>query len=206
MSWDRSLRIFLSVAVIAAFAACGGGSSVTPLAGSAADSSASVATPPQELQIAQAPTSTIKQIDAVKGRDDLNLGLWQFEEPLQIVSDDTLSLPRFSAGCSVTDPLFGIWYLSLKSFTVAQQPVTIQACNFKSKGVSVANFYIVEIDVSLSSVVIQTLSDPVTVDANGEWTFYANAKGYEFAADNLYAFWVANYTGSGTPGETSVSL
>lgn len=158
--------------------------------------------PPSTLQVTQAPTATIKQIDAEKRRDDL-LGPWQFEAPLQVVSDDTLSLPRFVRTCSPRNPLLGIWYLSLANFTVDQQPVTIPACSFSSKGVSVANFYVIEIDVSLSGVVISTLSQPVQVDPNGQWTFSANAKLYSFAADNIYAFWVANYTGAGTPPITT---
>ncbi len=197
--WRRRLVGIATALAVIVLTACGGGtSSIAPATG-VGPSNDAIAAPPAGLEITQAPTARIKQIDAAKGRDDLNLGDWQFEEPLQVVSDDTLSLPFFVKTCTPSNPLFGIWYLSLTNFSVAQQPVTIPACTFNSKGVSVANFYIIEVDVSLSGVVISTLSQPVQVDPNGEWTFSANAKEYSFAADNIYAFWVANYTGTGTP-------
>ena len=199
MSWDRQLRIMVSAAAIVGLAACGGGgmTGVAP-PGATGSASDSVAAPPKGLELTQAPSSTIKQVDAAKRRDDINLGQWQFEEPLQVVSDETLSLPKFVRSCTPIDPLFGIWYLSLTNVTVVQQPVTIPACSFRTKNVSIANFYIVQIDVSLSGVVVTTLSQPV-VATGDSWTFNANAKAFSFQADHIYAFWVANYTGTGSP-------
>ncbi|MGC2129435.1 MAG: hypothetical protein WA629_04975 [Candidatus Aquilonibacter sp.] len=199
MSWDRQLRIVVSAAAIAVLAACSGGMSGVAPQVSGGTSNDTVPAPPKELQVTQAPTATIKQVDAAKGRDDLNLGQWQYEVPLAVTPGYSLtSLPFLNTCENSPSPLLGIWYLTLKSITVAQQPVTIPACKFTSKAVSTANFYIVQVDVSLSGVVVTPLSQPVVVSGK-TWTFYANAKGYTFAADNIYAFWVGNYTGTGTP-------
>ena len=199
MSWDRQLRIVVSAAAIAVLAACSGGMSSMAPASGGGTSADTVPAPPKELQVTQAPTATIKQVDAAKGRDDLNLGQWRYEVPLAVTSGYSLTSLSFLNTCqNAPSPLFGFWYLTLSSITVAQQPVTIPACRFTSKATSVANFYIVQVDVSLSGIVVTPLSQPVVVSGN-TWTFYANAKAYTFAADNIYAFWVANYTGTGTP-------
>ncbi len=202
MAWDRPFRVLVSAAAIAALAACGGGmSNIAPTAGTGA-ANAALPAPPKELQITQAPTAAIKQIDAAKGRDDINLGQWIYEEPLAVTANESLTNVWFAPCTAQPTPLLGFWYLALTSTTVAQQPVTIPACKL-TKGQSAANFYIVEVDVSLSGVAITPLSNPAVVDGNGEWTFYANAKIYDFAADNIYAFWVAQSTAPpSTPSPT----
>jgi len=194
MSWDRQIRIVVSAAAIAVLAACSGGMSGVAPQAAGGTSNDTMPAPPKELQITQAPTATIKQVDAAKGRDDLNLGQWVYEVPLAVTPSYSLtSLPFLNTCQNSPSPLFGFWYLALTSVTVAQQPVTIPACKFVAKGVSVANFYIVEVDVSLSGVVVTPLSQPVVVSGN-TWTFSANAKDYTFAADAIYAFWVAEST------------
>jgi hypothetical protein len=201
--WDRQLRIVVSAAAIAVLAACSGGmSGVAPMT-AGGNSNDTVPAPPKELQITQAPTATIKQIDAAKGRDDLNLGQWIYQVPLAVTQSYSLTSVSFLNTCQNSpSPLLGFWYLTLTSITVAQQPVTIPACRFTSKGVSTANFYIVEVDVSLSGVVVTPLSQPVVVTGN-TWTFSANAKDYTFAADAIYAFWVAQSTApTPTPSPT----
>ncbi len=194
MSWDRPLRVLVTAAAIAALAACGGGgtSGVMPSGGSAA-SNDTLPAPPKELQVTQAPTSRIQQIDAAKGRDDINLGQWIYEEPLAVTANQSLTNVWFAPCAAQSTPLFGFWYLALKNYTVNQQPVTIPACKL-AKGQSASNFYIVEVDVSLSGVVVTSLSNAAEVDANGEWTFNADTKVYDFAADSLYTFWVAQST------------
>lgn len=204
MSWDRQLRIVVSAAAIAVLAAsCSGGmSGIDPQAagGTANDT---LPAPPKELQVTQAPSATIKQVDAAKGRDDIKLGQWLYEVPLAVTSNESLtSLPFLNVCEASPSPLIGFWYLALSNVTVAQQPVTIPACKFTTKSPSIANFYIVEVDVSLAGVVVTPLSQPV-VASGDTWTFNANAKAYTFAADNIYAFWVADYTGTGTPASTS---
>jgi hypothetical protein len=194
MSWDRQLRTIVSAAAIAVLAACSGGMSGVAPQAPAGTSNDTIPAPPKELQITQAPTATIKQVDAAKRRDDLNLGQWTYEVPLAVTPDYSLtSVPFFNTCQNSPSPLLGFWYLTLTSITVDQQPVTIPACKFTSKGVSTANFYIVEVDVSLAGVTVTPLSQPVVVSGN-TWTFSANAKAYVFAADNIYAFWVAQST------------
>jgi hypothetical protein len=195
MSWDRQLRMVVSAAAIAVLAvACSGGMSGVAPQAAGGTSNDTLPAPPKELQITQAPTATIKQVDASKGRDDINFGQWVYEVPLAVTPSYSLtSLPFLNTCENSPSPLLGIWYLTLTSITVDQQPVTIPACHFMTKGVSTANFYIVEVDVSLSGVVVTPLSSPVVVSGN-TWTFNANAKVYSFAADNIYAFWVAQST------------
>jgi hypothetical protein len=195
MSWDRPLRVLVTAAAIAALAACGGGgaSSVMPSGASGASSNQTLPAPPKELEVAQAPTSRIQQIDAAKERDDINLGQWIYEEPLAVTANESLTNVWFAPCTAQATPLFGFWYLALTSYTVNQQPVTIPACKL-TKGQSASNFYIVEVAVSLSGVVVTPLSNPAIVDANGEWTFNADQKIYDFAADSLYTFWVAQST------------
>jgi hypothetical protein len=195
MSWDRQIRIVVSAAAIAVLAvACSGGMTGVAPQPAGGTSNDTLPAPPKELQITQAPTATIKQVDAAKGRDDINFGQWVYEEPLAVTFNESLTSVPFLSTCQNSpSPLLGIWYLSLSSFTVAQQPVTIPACRSITKGFSTANLYLVEVDVSLSGVVVTALSSPVVVSGN-TWTFNANAKVYAFQADNIYAFWVAQST------------
>jgi hypothetical protein len=192
--WDRQLRIVVSAAAIAVLAACSGGMSGIAPQAAGGTSNDTLPTPPKELQVTQAPSATIKQIDAAKGRDDINLGQWVYEVPLAVTANESLtSLPFLNVCENSPSPLIGFWYLALTSVTVAQQPVTIPACKFTTKNQSTANLYIVEVDVSLAGVVVTPLSQPVVASGN-TWTFNANAKVYTFAADNIYSFWVAQST------------
>jgi len=189
------LRGALVAVALALVAGCAGGStsSMTPSTVISPDSMH------DNLQATSAPTDRIKAIDAAKERDDL-LGGWTFEEPLEVASGDTLALPRLVKSCSPLSPLFGYWYLSLKDFTVPNQTVTVPACTATSKAkvVDPSTFYIVEIDVSLSGVAVTGISSPPVV-VGDTWQFSGNAKVFSFSADHIYAFWVAQYTGTGTP-------
>jgi hypothetical protein len=196
----RRVVSIAGLVIVVALTACGGGgtSSLTPAA-STGGANAPYAAPPSPLQLTQAPTATINRIDAEKRRDDL-LGPWQFEEPLQVGANYSLSVPFYVRSCTPQFPLLSPWYLVLQTLEVPQSPVTIPACNFTSKNVNVSNFYIVQVDVDLQGLVVAVtpLSQPVVVSGN-QWTFSANAKIYTFNPDNVYSFWVANYTGTGTP-------
>jgi hypothetical protein len=198
MSWDRPLRVLVTAAAIAALAACGGGGASGSMPSAGAASNNTLPAPPKELEVTQAPTSRIQQIDAAKERDDINLGQWIYEEPLAVTASETLTNVSFERCTAQPTPLFGFWYLALMSYTVNQQPITIPACSL-TKGQSASNFYIVEVAVSLSGVVVTPLTNPAIVDGNGEWTFNADQKVYDFAADSLYTFWVAQST---TPAST----
>jgi hypothetical protein len=205
MSLGR-IRLIAAAAAIALATACAGGG--TPaLPGQTATQSASgssngtnVATlaPPAGLQTAQAPASTIKRVDAEKGRDDLDLDVWDFEEPLQVDSSGALTSLPYISFCSPLDVLFGVWYLALNDTSLPMGATTIPACSMLTKG-STANFYVVQVDVSLEDgVVITPLAGPVQSDGK-EWTFSQLVKADTLQADHLYSFWVANYTGTGTP-------
>ncbi|HTZ55306.1 MAG TPA: hypothetical protein VMB20_09600 [Candidatus Acidoferrum sp.] len=197
--WHRRVVGIASLVAAIALSACGGGTSNMPASASTDSATAPDVGPPSPLQLTQAPTATINRIDAEKRRDDL-LGPWQFEEPLQVGANYTLSVPSYVRSCTPQIPLLAPWYLTLETLEVPQAPVTIPACKFTTKNVSVANFYLVQIDVDLQglTVAVTPLSSPVVVSGN-QWTFNAIQKIYTFNPDNIYSFWVANYTGTGTP-------
>lgn len=198
--WRRRFVGIASALVMIALTACGGGGTSNMAPPTTGNGAAPDVAPPSPLQLTQAPTATIKKIDAEKRRDD-TLGPWQFEEPLQVGANYSLSVPFYVRSCTPQLPLLAPWYLVLQTLEVPQSPVTIPACTFTPKNVSIANFYIVQVDVDLQAltVTVSPLSSAVVVSGKNQWTFNADQKIFTFNPYNVYSFWVANYMEAGTP-------
>jgi hypothetical protein len=222
MSWDLRFRTLLGAAVIVILAACSGGagSSITPSSTAAgAGQSAS------RLQSTAAPSQRIQDLYARKAvqRGSLQdpLANWVFLEPLA-ATDSTQVL--FSTLGSVTscanpiDPIFGgHWYLSLTNFTLPVSTISLPSCTLPASVASLAkarpdaiapagngNIYIVEIDAGLIYLSTTPIAGPALNGGPSTFLFGPFNGNLSFDQFSVYAFFLAEYTGTGTP--TTVTI
>jgi hypothetical protein len=226
MSRNRWLPALLAVTTLAAGCAGGSTPSAPPLAQQGISDSAQ---PSQHFKTTTAPAEAIKKID--ESVDSTSQSpTWQFLEPLQISDTGTFSLPRNVTTCSPIDPIFGIWYIALDSFTLPMNSVSLPSCavaapawkgwTFAKKRTagapaagSYSNLYIVELSVGLFSTNVTPIAGPVV--ANGSaWDFQPMESSLSFTRFSLYSFFVASYNGptfaqpnvTCEPGSTTCSL
>lgn len=220
--WRRQLAGIASALAIVALAACAGGgtSSVVPVQG-----------PQQPAGPTGASTSRLvttttpqKQIQAIYARKAVARGSikdplanWVFVEPLAVTDQAVFSVPSFVTKCAKIDPIFqGLWYLSLSNFSDPLSQITIPGCTLPATTSSdVAryhsdavlpsgngNVYIVEIDVGFISLTTTPVAGPAI--GASTFTFGRLETNLAFQSFHLYSFFVAEYTGTGTP--TTVSI
>jgi hypothetical protein len=222
MAWHRFMVAAFTAASITLAAGCAGGSSTSPL-GTGQQPVGSSGQTASRLQSTTAPSERVQDIKKRAGvtRGDSRdpLANWIFVEPLAIADTNgnaITSVPQWVTQCASIDPIFdGVWYLSLSNFSLnfAQQqfpsctlPSTSASDVAKRDGVPVSgngNVYIVEIDVGLISLTTTPVAGPALAAGN---TFLIGTIDSTLTFDqfHLYAFYLAEYTGTGTPTTQSI--
>jgi hypothetical protein len=214
------------VAVLTLAAGCAGGSSSTLPLGNSAQNDA--AAPSHYLSATSAPAQSVKKIDdAVAGGGGSSSSptpLWQFVEPLDVSDSGTFSVPSSVTQCAPMDPLFGVWYLALKSFTTPMSYVTLPTCTIATPApagrvlTSVrtaaviqsptpgpdSNLYLVELQVGLFSISLTPVAGPAYITPSNTWYFPALENNLSFQKDTIYSFYVSAYGGTGTPATISI--
>jgi hypothetical protein len=213
------------VAVLTLAAGCAGGSSSTLPLGNSAQNDA--AAPSHYLSATSAPAQSVKKIDdavAGGGSSSSPTPLWQFVEPLDVSDSGTFSVPSSVTQCAPMDPLFGVWYLALKSFTTPMSYVTLPTCTIATPApagrvlTSVrtaaviqsptpgpdSNLYLVELQVGLFSISLTPVAGPAYITPSNTWYFPALENNLSFQKDTIYSFYVSAYGGTGTPATISI--
>jgi hypothetical protein len=221
--WRHRLVGFGSVLALLAVTACGGGgvapNLVPPGSGQSGQSTS-------RFQATTPPSKRIQDIYARKavqrGSIQDPLANWVFLEPLS-VTDSTQVL--FSAPLSITkcatpiDPIFGgNWYLSLTNFTLPVSTISLPSCTLpattsstlaKARPDAIApagngNIYIVEIDAGLIYLSTTPIAGPALNGGPSTFLFGPENGNLSFSQFSVYAFFLAEYTGTGTP--TTVTI
>lgn len=218
---NRWIAVAFAATAIALAAGCAGGSSTSSLV----PGQPSADTPSQSTRLAptSAPANQISELEqrkgVTRGTPEDPLANWVFLAPLAI-SDvsgtGVFNLPSFVTRCSSIDPIFGgLWYLALSNFSVTVPQVQLPGCAIPSTTSSVAhrdgvlpagnnNIYIVEIDLGIFSLSTTPLEGPAVLGANNSFVFGEQTDSLSFQSWNLYAFFIAEYTGTGTPSTQSI--
>lgn len=221
--WGRRLVGIAGALAAIALAACAGGgtSGITPTVqpGGAIGQSTS------RLQATSAPDLQVRTIQAhaaaVSHTPPPNpLANWVFLEPLAVTDTAAVSVPPWVKKCTSISPIFGgLWYLSLSNFTVPLQAVTIPSCTLPASSTTSAvaglyhpdaivpsgngNIYIVEVDVGLISLTTTPVGGPA-LGTGATFLFGPLESSLTIKKDHVYAFFVAEYTGTGTPATVSI--
>lgn len=220
MSWDRSNRVLVSAAAIVVLAACAGGMSNVGPTTSIESSNNAVPAPPKGLQLAQAPTATIKQLEA-QTRPNATvpspspsaapgnpLTNWQLLEPLYITPALSFKVLPWIKQCSTIDLVQGVWYLGLFNFSMPLSPFDLPACTIPSPAQSQVfaaerpdsvlpstRLYVVEFDVDFAS----TTSTPIASESpNSTSNFQMEPleSAVTYKPGHLYAFFLAEWLGA----------
>ncbi len=218
----RLVGIACAVAVIALAACSGGGtSSVTPSlqpGGTAPQSTSrlmATSAPDQQIRNIQAHAASVKRTPPPNP-----FANWVFLEPLAVTDTAAVSVPPWVTKCASIDPIFGgLWYLSLSNFTVPLQAVTIPSCTLPASLTSEAvagafhpdaivpsgngNIYIVEVDVGLISLTTTPVAGPA-LGTGATFLFGPDESSFIIQKYHVYAFFVAAYTGTGSPPTVSI--
>jgi hypothetical protein len=223
MAWNRLMVAGIAAASIALAAGCAGGSSTSPLAvGQQPTGSSDQIT--SRLQATSAPSERIADIErkagVTRGTPQDPLANWVFVEPLAISDaggNATISVPSFVTGCASIDPILGgLWYLSLSSFDLNFYQQQFPACTLpstasvnvaKRDGVPVSgggNVYIVQLDVGLISLSTTPVAGPALDGANDTFLIGSINPTLTFEPWHIYAYFLAEYTGTGTPATQSI--
>ena len=221
MALNRWLPAVLAAAGIVLASGCAGGSTSSLVPG---QSGGGIGQSTSRLQATSAPTQQVRNIesrDAVGGTPQDPLANWTFLEPLAVTDSAAFSVPPRVTKCSVIDdPIFGgLWYISLSNFSAPLSQIQLPSCtlpatassiiaaNYRSDAIAPAgngNIYIVEIDVGIISLATTPIAGPAS-DATGTTFVFGNLESdLTFQKDHLYAFFLAEYTGTGQP--TTVSI
>jgi hypothetical protein len=212
MSRNRWLPALLAAATFVAGCSAGSGPTAPPLAQSGVSDSSQA---PQRLKTTRPTAATIKQIHAATTGPSSS-ATWQYLEPLYISNSGTFSVAQKSNTCAPMDPIFGVWYIALGSFSLAQNSSTLPSCTTSNTppyqgwakkrsagtGFKLAvpapppynNLYIVELSLVGFDVNVTPIAGPAVV--NGSTSSYQPlVSNLDFTGGGLYAFFVASYTG-----------
>jgi hypothetical protein len=113
-------------------------------------------------------------------------------------SDQNLDFSYPTKSC---DTLFqdAPWYVATSNLTLSLPDQTIDACVDTSTGtVATGNLYVVKVEIGWLTLQVEPLAGPASINGN-LWTFGPLQKSTAFSADSIYTFFVANWSGSGTP-------
>jgi hypothetical protein len=203
------LPALLAVTMLAA--GCAGGAIGTPSLSQQAIPNAPQSS--QRFSTTAAPAEGVKKIDATVGAAS-QTPTWQFIEPLRISESGAFSPAQNSPTCSPIDPIFGVWYLALSSFSLPMSSVSSPSCAIsanasraslnvtKNHPASIplstpglnSDLYIVELSVAGFDVNVTPIAGPaVTLGSN--WSFQPMENVLSFNRVTLYSFFVAKYNG-----------
>jgi hypothetical protein len=221
MSWDLRFRTILGVVTIVVLAACSGGgaSNITPSSVTGANGQGT-----SRFQPTTAPSKRIQDIYTRKavqrGSFQDPLANWIFLEPLSASDAAQISfgVPLSVTKCASIDPIFdGRWYLSLTNFTLPVLTITLPSCTLPATSSSVAkarpdaiapsgngNIYIVEIDAGLIYLSTTPIAGPALDGGPSTFLLGPINGNIGFSQFSVYAFFLAEYTGTGTP--TTVTI
>ena len=218
MAWNRWMPAAVAAAAITLAAGCAGGSSsLVPGQQSAGSTQTS-----SRLTTTSAPSKRVQEIYARKavsrGTVQDPLANWVFLEPVAITDTAAFSVPSWVTGCSSIDPIFGgLWYLSLSNFSTPLSSISLPSCTLPaSASTDVAlhrdgllpsgngNVYIVELNVGFISLSTTPIAGPALNGNNSTFLLASLQNSLAFQQFHLYAFFLAEYTGTGTPTTESI--
>lgn len=218
----RNRWIAASLAAVLTLAAgCAGGSSTSsPVP---AQPGSPVGNTSSRLTTTSAPSQRVSSIytrNTVKrGSVQDPLANWVFVEPLAVDDSADFSVPSWVSQCASIDPIFGgLWYISWSDFSTPLSVVSLPGCTLPSTSSSDlakyhgltltpggnGNTYIVELDVGLFSLSATPIAGPALDSPNGQFVLASLQNSLTFQKFHLYAFFLAEYTGSGTPTAQSI--
>jgi len=221
--WRRLFGIVGALAFVALAACSGGGTSPSPLPVTpAGGSTGSGAQSTSRLQSAAAPSQQIQDLytrkSITRGSVKDPLANWVFLEPLAATDQAVFSVPSWVTQCAAINPIFGgLWYLSLSNFTDTLGQTTLPSCTIPATTSADAanrhpdaiiptgngNIYIVEIDVGFISLTTSPIAGPA-LGSGSTWLFGSINGTLTFQRFHLYAFFLAEYTGTGSPTTQSI--
>ena len=212
----RFVGLASALAVIAVTACSSGGGTTAPNMVPAPSGATGQST--SRLQATTAPSKRIQDIYARKavsrGSIQDPLANWVFLEPLAVTDQAIFSVPPRVTGCASIDPIFGgFWYLSLTNFTVPVAAITLPACTLPSTSSSSiarvhpdaiapagnGNIYIVEINVGFIYLSTTPIAGPAVNGGPTSFLLGPINGNLTFNQYSIYAFFLAEWTGSGAP-------
>ncbi len=121
-----------------------------------------------------------------------------------LTTDDNLNFGEWTIDC-VPAILQAPWYVALHGESLAIPTTTVNNCQQtdEQKVPTPTDFYIVQVGIGFFDLSVSPISGPATADG-GTWTFTPMSKTTKFQADNIYAFFIASWSGTGTPPSVSI--